>query len=285
MAKAASGKSISVIEEEEVKLPAVYDYGDDTGQGFEDMGRDDFATPFLYVLQPNSPIVTQDDNARPGMFMNTVTKTFYKAETAKSKPGDVHEGISFIPCFRTHQMIEWKKRDEGGGGGGFVSIHEPGGTAEAWAKENCKFGEYETSNGNDLVDTFYVYGIIVGAEGNLEHVVMPFTSTKIKVYKHWMTRLKAMRVGGKTPPMYAHRWRITTERKQNDSGVYYNLIVAFDGDNAEACRLVPQEELYVEARNFYELCRDGIAKPNYDVSERESTVVDRGAAVDSEIPF
>jgi hypothetical protein len=288
MAKTGSttrgGKDVAVVEDETAGLPAVYDYGDDAGAGFEGMGRDDYAMPFLYVLQPNSPIVTQDDNARPGMFMNMVTQDLFKAEKAK---GAEHEGIRFIPCFRQHQLIEWKKRDEGGGGGGFVGIHEVGGPAEDWAKNNCKFGEWETQAGNDLIDTFYVYGLIQKADGGWDPVVMPFTSTKIKVYRHWMTRLKSIKVpkpggGSVNPPLYAHIWRLTTVRLQNDQGVYYNIEVAFDGNNAAEARINPADPLFREARDFYELCRDGIAKPNYTVEEREATGT---AGADVEVPF
>lgn len=285
---ARKGSELAVVEEN--LPPAVYDYGDDAGAGFEDMGRDDFATPFLYVLQPTSPITMTNDEARPGMLINTVSGELYKAEKAK---GAGHEGISFIPVFRQHQLIEWKPRDDKGGGGGFVGVHEVGGEAEQWAKENCKFGDWKTKAGNDLISTFSVYGLIVKPDGSFEQVVTPFTSTKIKCYRHWMTRLKMLRVpgpkGNVTPPIYAHRWRLTTLLQKNDKGQFYIFEVNFDGGNAPESRLDPASEIYAEARSFHELCRDGIAKPNYEKATVDE--VDRGGVAGSggdlgdEVPF
>jgi len=276
---ARDGKAVAVVEDA-ANLPAMnYDYGAYAGEGFEDMGRDDYATPFLYVLQPTSPITTLDDNARPGMLMDSVSQEMWKAEKSK---GAEHAGVAFIPCHRQHLFVEWKKRDEKGGGGGYVGQHEVGSAVVEAAKKKYDFGKLE-QNGNDLIETFYVYGLLIKPDGTWQPMVLPFTSTKIKAYKHWMTRLANIKVNGQKPPLWAHRARITTLRQENDKGVFYIMEIAFDGDNAIEARLDPTSEIFQEAAEFYRLCKDGVAKPDY--TSPGAAEAAGGAVVDAEIPF
>lgn len=276
---AAKGKDVATVEEQNTAL-AVYDYGDDASAGFEEMGRDDFAMPFLYILQSNSPIVEQgiEEAARPGVLMNSISSELYPADKAKN-----HDGLAIIVCHRDHVFVEWKPRDAGGG---FVAQHAVDSDVVARAKaSSAKFGEFKTPEGNELQETFYLYALIVKADGGWDHIVIPFNSTKIKVYKQLMTRLNTLQVptanGGRAkPPIFAHRLRLRTERQENSKGAFFNFSIGFDGDNAAAARLDPRSEIYAEAKSFWELCRQGIAKPNYETANRE-----QAGTVDAEIPF
>ena len=58
-------------------IAAGQDYSQYAGQGFEDHTRDDYAVPFLGVLQSNSPQIETLPSARPGMLFNTVTNELY----------------------------------------------------------------------------------------------------------------------------------------------------------------------------------------------------------------
>jgi hypothetical protein len=74
-------------------------------QGFENVGANDIALPFLKVLGQLSPQVTQGDSkflpdARPGMIYNTVTNQLY----------DGQKGIQVVPCYYKLQYIEWRDR-------------------------------------------------------------------------------------------------------------------------------------------------------------------------------
>jgi hypothetical protein len=271
----AKAKELAVIDEKANALAlATPDYGEYSGAGFEDMGRDDFATPFLAVLQPTSKILLEKDELRAGMLLNTVSGEAFPAEKSKGKPG-----IKFIPCHREHVFVEWKKRDEGGGGGGFVAVHQPGSELVQRCVTTQKFGELEV-NGNDLIETFYVWGIQVLDDGRLDHMVVPFTSTKIKFYKHWMTRLKML--GGK-PPIFAHIWRLQTVLETRDAGSSYNYVIEFADETGAAGSRVPVgSELFQEAVDFHRLCKEGVAKANYEAP----AAADAGAqVVDSDIPF
>ena len=269
---AAAKKEVAVKED---NLPVAYDYGDDAGAGFEGTSRDDFTMPFLYILQSNSPIVEQGlvDAARPGVLMNSATQEMYPADQAKAD----HTGLAFIPCHRQHIFVEWKPNR-----GGFVAQHEVDSAEVARAKKEFAFGKLKIGE-NDLIETFYVFGLMVKGEGEFEPIVVPFSSTKIKLYKQTMTRLNSIRVNGKQPPLWAHRLRLRTAREENDKGAFFNFRVDFDGNNAVEARLDPASTLFAEARAFWENCRSGIAKPNYESADAatEGTV----ASGDEEIPF
>ena len=102
------------------ELATVAGFENDADQGFEDTTADDFAIPFLSILQKLSPVCDEDDpkftkGARPGQVMNTVTEQRFSARLEEQ------ESILVIPCAYLRQFIEWKKREDGGG---FVGIHD-----------------------------------------------------------------------------------------------------------------------------------------------------------------
>ena len=71
------------------------------GTGLEEAGADDYAIPFLRVLQSMSPQLKKSDGkyiqgAEEGMFFNTVTESIY----------DGTEGVSIIPCAYKKKYIE-----------------------------------------------------------------------------------------------------------------------------------------------------------------------------------
>lgn len=276
-------QAVAVMEEAARDLMAPVDYGDYGAAGFEDMGRDDFAIPFLHILQPTSPITMEREDARPGMILNTVSGDIYPSEKAKNAAG-----VTFVPCYRQHVFVEWKPRDEKGGGGGYVATHEVDAEVVLKAKAEQKFGEYKV-NGNDLVETFYVYGIQVKPDGLFEPCVAAFVSTKIKPYKNWMTRLNMIRVpgpGGRPiqPPLFAHKCVLQTILEKRDAGQSFNFVIDFEGGNAVEARIDPKSDLFQEAANFYQLSKDGIAKPNYTAPAAQEAGA-KPAGIDDEIPF
>jgi hypothetical protein len=281
MPRKAAGKDVA--KKEANTGVAVYDYGDDAGAGFENMGRESFAVPFLYLLQANSPIIAkgENDEAKAGFIMNTVDQSLFPAIKAKDQPG-----ILFVPCYHEHLFVEWKPIDEGGG---FIGQHAPDSQLVLDMKNsNQPFGKWKTSEGNELVDTFYLYGNQVLEGGECVPSIIAFNSTKIKIYRQWMTRAKSMRIptpgGGKIiPPLYAHVWRIQTIMQAKDSYNFYNFEVSFSGDSAAESRLAPDNPIFVESKNFYELCKEGAVRAATESLQREAG--DDNVGEDKEIPF
>lgn len=255
MAKAAAAANAVTTTDQKSNAIAVYDYGDDASAGFEGTTKDDYSIPFIAVLQALSPQVELLDSAKAGMIINTVTNDLVKGD----------EGVLFIPCITKHQFIEWVPRDKGGG---FVAAHELDSPLVKSIKEGGGFGKVVLDNGNELIETFYVFGVKLNADGSGEQAMIAFTSTKIKAYKQWLTKARAIQIAlptGRriTPPLFAHVYKLTTVKQKNNKGEFYNWNAAFNGPDAASCRLAPDSEAYQSARAVKEMVESGQAKVDH----------------------
>lgn len=212
--------SDELTKNEKAELAVTPDYGDYDGEtGFENQTRDDRSTPYLTLLQTNSPQCDEDEEgnvegAAPGMFLNSATEELYDGRG---------EGVLVVPAYTEHIYIEYRPRDAGGG---FVGTHEVSSevvrkarsTAEAFNR--LKVGE------NDLTEAFYLYCVLCDGEEPVGGIVVPFTSTKIKAYKKWNTRVSTLllpKPNGRrgTPPIYAHLVRVTSLKQENQHGKFF----------------------------------------------------------------
>lgn len=164
--------------------------------------------------------------------------------------------------------VEWKPRDAGGG---FVGIHEVNSDLVNHAKAaSAEYGKYSTPDGNELIETFYVYGIALDDDGNASEAVLAFSSTKIKKYKGWMTKAKTIQIplpdGRRIPaPLFAHRYRLKTVSDKNNKGQFFNWdAIAFDGENAQQARLLPDDPLFQSAVNIKSMIEQGKARAAYE---------------------
>ena len=207
-----------------------FDYSQYAGKSMEDIGQDEAGMPFLKILQAQSPEVIgpqgKIEGAGAGLLMNTATQ-------------ELSESIRFAPAIRQHVFVEWRPRKEGGG---IVNVHAVNSPIVAAAKAaSTEFGKYKTEAGNDLVETFYVFGHVLDADNNVTGgIVVPFSSTGIKKYKkQFISRIRMFTVNGVNPPMFAHTVVITSETETNDSGTWSNYKIAFANDNNVEASLLP----------------------------------------------
>jgi hypothetical protein len=263
---------------------AAYDYSGDEGAGFENQTSDDLAIPFLGVLQALSPQVADPSdggiaNAKAGMLFNTVTEVIF----------DGKDGVEIIPALTEHVFVEWVPRNRGGG---FVARHELTSDVVKEAKEGSKsFGRYSTDytptgddknpfQGNDLVETFYVYGVLVGEV--LEPIVLAFTSTKISVYKRFNTKLNmyTQKQGDRKirPPLYAHRIRLTTVKQKNADGEFHNFALASAEGDVKSSLLNPDDERFVAAKGCREMVLSGTARASHETERGSDTSESPGKA-------
>ena len=283
MAKKATTEVV-VAEDPTAGVPAVLDFGQDSGLGYENQTQADISVPFLNVLQDLSPTVKSREH-EVGMMYNTVTEEVF----------DGKEGITIVPVCTEHHFVEFVPRNAGGG---FVAVHEVDSKVVEKAKaESTKFGKYATENGNQLVETFSVYAI--DAETG-SYLIIPFTSTKIKQYKSWNTRInmfnhRAFGIPGK-PPLFAHVVRLTTELEKRSGGDSYNFRLApvnpervVNGKKYPAIltsMIGPQDPRYTEAKSFLEMVKEGKAKAAHETTSHVSTESEGSASTDSaKCPF
>ena len=232
---------------------AAYDYGADSGAGFENQTSADRSIPFLAILQSNSPQV-EDGGESSGDLLNTVTGEVF----------DGNEGVVFVPSMTEHVYVEWVPRTQGGG---FVARYE----ADDPFVKQCEakatqFGKAKTPDGNDIQETFYVYGAICPEGREPELAVMAFTSTKIKVYrKYFGNKLSMFRdANKKQPPLFAHSIRVSTFKDKNAKGTFYNFtLTPANGTVAESV-LSPDDERCLAGKACLGLVKTGRATAAVD---------------------
>lgn len=223
----------------------------DDDSGFENMDASHFVIPYLMILQPLSPQVLEAKEqyipgAKAGMLYNSVTNRIFNGK----------DGVRFIPCHVQHQQVEWVPRDQGGQ---LIARHEVDEPAVLEARTKFPVGKAPFGDGNELIETFYVYGLQVEIDGRFERVALSFKSTDINEYKKWMTKARSVQKiqDGRvvTPPLYSHFFRLRTVAKNKNNYDWYGWAVRFDGETADAVEIKEDDQLYVEAKAFRALAK------------------------------
>jgi len=256
----------SVIESQSTDV-AIYDPGSDAGAGMEDITRDEYAIPFIRILDAKSPQVRPVSaggipGAKAGSIINMSTSEIFDGE----------KGIEFIPVHRDHKFVEWIKRNDDGSGGGFVGIRAVDDplVLELRAKHG-QFGKLPTSEGHELVETFELYGLIV-ADGMANPCVISFSSTQIKKYKSFMTRVMGITYQGPQgpvrPPLWAHVWTLKTAYESKGQFSWYGWRIALKEEPPIRSRLKLTDPIYARGRELYEAIKSGRVTVKRDDQEQ-----------------
>jgi hypothetical protein len=180
--------------------------------GFEGADFSSYATPFLRILQQNSPQLLEDaenhiEGAKAGLFFNTVTNEVYG------------KSIKVIPIKFERLFIEWRPNR-----GGFAGMHDVDHAmriSEVNPKNNLQRINVET--GNDLQDTHTFYLLIVGEEEK-GPIVFPLTSTGMKHSRKWLSMAKLLRLpSGNPAPLFSSTYELTTLVNENEQGRWYQI--------------------------------------------------------------
>jgi|TARA_R110000868_G_scaffold300295_2_gene560716 hypothetical protein len=207
-------KTEVAVKDANTALALVSDFEQDANGGFEGMGQEDFALPFLKLLTNTSPEVGEVKGANPGFVMNTVTGELF----------DGKEGITVIPVAYVRQYIEWAPRGSGGGGAP-VNIFPA--TSDILTRTHKEPGDNKDylDNGNYIENTANHYVMVINDNGVPEPALISMKSTQLKKSRKWNSMLMSTKLMGKsgpyTPPMYSHTYRLTTQAESNDKGKWY----------------------------------------------------------------
>lgn len=263
----------------ETQAMEVYDYGDDAGQGFENQDMSDRKLPIIELLQSNSPEVTDSKGkVWAGMFRNTVTGEFY-------------EEVYFVPAVTDHCWTEWIPRDDGGGFRGrhrkdakIVNDAVVRNDGRAIGKLPVPQPPDPKTNkpqpNHELVESFEIYGIVYDAKTNevIGFAMIPFTSTKIKVYRAWNSAIGnfAPTLGGKKlapgqVPIFAHRVKMTAVSETKSTNTYQIPVLspAEGGDDLKNSLIGKNDPRYIAAKKLHDDVLAGLAKAAYETSKQE----------------
>ena len=214
------------IAENEKKANPIVTFDDNLlagGTGLEEMTTEDFAIPFIRVLQPLSPQVQKQDGkyvigASAGDLYNTVTDEVYDGE----------KGVSVVPCAYNKKYIEWIPREKGGG---LVNPNHDISILSKCVRDEVT-NKFITQDGNEIVETAQFFILVLGAEP--QQAVLAFTSTQLGVARKWLTMLRMARVQNNKgasveAPMFAYTYRLTTNTQSNEKGSWNGYSVNQEG--------------------------------------------------------
>lgn len=261
----------AVAKKEDAALAAWGEYDGPTG--FEGTDKSELAIPFINLLQSNSEVV-EDGDASAGQLYNNVMET-------------AHDELRIIPCARQKVFVEWVPVDDGGG---LVGIHDPNSqfVKDALkANDNNAIGMKVADGKHELVETIYLYALVLDDDGGYGQAVIAFTSTKLKKYRQFFTKatsqMQELEDGRKIKlPLWAHRWVLSSEQEVSKKGKkFQNFNLAFDGENARECRYTPADQIFQDAAAFHEMVTSGMAKADLSQASNETGSSDG----DEEIPF
>src|SRR6185295_8734848 len=171
----------------------------------------------------------------------------------------------FVPCEEIHAFVVWQPRASGGG---FVGIHDPLSDEVTKARErnHGSVVKMKSSQGNDLVETYYVYGLLIDeldATQTDKYVCIPFVSTKIKSLKDMNYILNTTKLpNGQKPPLFANIVHVRTKFKPSPKGDSFNLdLTLVRGGNAGPCMDPngPQRSLLTIGKKLLLAVRGGTA--------------------------
>lgn len=226
-----------------------YDYGEMAGAGYENQTQDDVKIPMLNVLQSLSPQV-QEGDLRAGQLFNTATE-------------EAMDFLIIVPCTTNHEVVEWVPRDAGGG---FVGRHDIDSPVFRNAPKDPTTGRLKNGE-NDLAETFSIFALVLDDDGEeaVDMVMIPCASTKISAYRGLMTKLRNCKVGPNrvTPPMFAHRVRVSTRLEKRTKGNSFNFVFEPMQGSFIDSLLPPGSPILDAAFKFKEQIAQGEAKADY----------------------
>lgn len=235
-----------------------------TGAGFQNATIDDYALPFLHVLQKMSHEVDASDakyvkGAVPGMFMNSVTQELF----------DGAQGIEVIPVDFQKVFNVWVPRTAGGGFKGSGTSREEAG---AKVEELRKLG---VDKPLEIIDTANHFLLMrEPLTDKLSALVLSCTSTKMKASRVWMSLMARVTIGEKPAPSFAKRYVLKTIAQTNEKGTFSNIKAeVVDGPGG----WVTAEELDA-AETFFKQIKAGKRGADFSVADEPSDLVDGAPA-------
>lgn len=233
-----------------------------------DLGQDDYAIPFLTILQKGSPQVDETsgvalEGAKAGMIFENVA----------GRMVDGRKGVLFVPVAYRHVFVRWGPRSgDGAGFKGEISVD-----AAAILRDRNEVreldgrlyfpmpdGSVNEKKSDRLVDTrnWYVF-VLDETTGAWTTALLSLASTQIKKSKMLMSMLQSVRA--KTADgtmvrtaMFYNVVRMTTVAESNDKGSWYGASFKLEGNTAG------NRALHEEAVAFATSVRSGAVAAKYE---------------------
>jgi hypothetical protein len=227
MSKKKDSKAAEAVVPVEQMLPAMANelanYAEHSAADVLDAER---VMPVLLLIQHQSKVLIKGhekfvSGAEAGMILNRAT-------------GMLKPSVVFVPCARQHCYVEWVPMAKGGGKVGTYPLED---ARVAELRKSQGFGKLTTPDGNEIHETFYVYGYVLddsAGEPVPEPAVLAVKSSSITPYKQFFNNVRSFLLrdaegnlvrtpDGKpiNPPMFAHKVRISAVPKSKDGNDFH----------------------------------------------------------------
>ena len=236
------------IAKKKEQLPTVINFAEDASDGIGDLSAQDFAIPYLVILQKMSP-QTDTHDVKAGEIFNTVTEKATKE-------------LVVVPCAYTRNFVEWVPRDNGGG---LVGVHNINSLPEHSRVDN----KLVTKAGNILVETANHFVLTVDGN-NVDRGLICMTSTQLKKNRRWnslMAGIKMTDANGKlfSPARYSHLYKLTTMQEKNDQGSWF-------GWDISLVKQLDDQGIYALAKDFASQVKSGAVQAGPPPSDDQGPV-------------
>lgn len=199
--------------------------------GFENVRASDLGIPFLTIVQKGSAEFDTThqkykekgiEGVKPGDVINILTR-----EIVYRQGG---EPLVVVPVHWDKFYMEWKPRTASGGG--VVAAHRNE-TVLAGCHRNAKNLD-ELPNGNVIVTTAYFHVVTLDTDQVGTRLMIGMSSTQLRKSRSWLNTAQSIRVklpNGSviTPPLFSHKYELTTVAENNDKGSWYGWSIKCAG--------------------------------------------------------
>lgn len=219
-------------------------------RGSEDVGSKDIALPRLEIIQSQSPIKEDHEDAKDGHFFNSATGDLL---------GDI---VYFVNVYYRTEYLIWKDKDFGGGFFGSYATE-----AEAVNRRLEVIANGEEPEQIEIVDTPVHYGLLVFPDGRApQQMVVAMPKSKAKISRKWNATIQI--VGG---DRFSRVYKLTTFTDKNKQGKTFKNFVVQPGG-------FPPESVFKLAEKTYQVFKSQGVQANHAASFSNDAAAEQGSS-------
>jgi len=255
-AKPTDESALTTTREDDADLPAEFmDMVEEDGAEDAVLGKDDLAIPRMVIIQALSEAVKP---AKGGYIPEASVGQIYDGISGAEGLHDGDEGIYVIPLTYRRTIIEWRKRELGGG---FIAdlgldFDISANTVRDEKRRDVIIPEGESGAPGEthaVMTAEYICFLVDRESGDFKPVIISMTSTQLKKSRAWNSISDAYRVkrtdgkGTFNPKRYFLFFHLTTVPESNQEGDWMGWRVTKRG---KTMNLPNGSSIYAAAKKF-----------------------------------
>lgn len=209
-ASKTAGTDLALAEEKNALALAEEFFSDD--DSLDDFQQGDFLVPYLRILQQLSKELQKGHQkyikgSEAGQIINSATKQLWDGE----------QGMYMIPIAFSHRYQAWRPNN-----GGPADDYGSDDTVYKSLTPNDK-GKRINAEGCEVTDSCQYFVFVVDpATGQYEMGVVSMSGSQAKKSRSWNSMIANRKLpNGKTAPMFAYAYKVTTVPESNEQGNWY----------------------------------------------------------------